>query len=99
MAQSNYSKHLGSVRKRPGTVDRFTYLQNASAKALRGQDLGQSKLNDDMINEIRSASIQRQKLREHIKDNLSNDALAKRMGVHVNTIQKVLSYETWGHVV
>jgi len=99
MARTNYSKHLGSVRQRPGTVDRVTYLQNLRTNALRGQDLSQSKLNDDMIKEIRSAAVQRQKLREYIKDNLSNDALAKRMGVHVNNIQKVLSYETWGHVV
>jgi hypothetical protein len=60
--------------------------------------LGQSKLNDDDIVAIRSASTQRAKLRQHIKAELSNEALAAKHGVHVRTIEKVLAYETWGHV-
>lgn len=80
------------------TMERGEYQSRARSMALRGQDLGQSKLNDDLIKEIRSAAIQREKLRQHIRDNLSNDALAKKCNVHVRTIEKVLQYETWSHI-
>lgn len=97
MARSIYAEHVSGMR-RAGTVDRHEYLQSARAKALRGQDLGQAKLNDDAIAAIRSASTQRQKLREHIKATLSNEALAAQYKVHPRTIEKVLAFETWGHV-
>ena len=79
-------------------MERGEYLSRSRSMALRGQDLGQSKLNDDDIKEIRSASEQREKLRQHIRETLSNDALAKKLNVHIRTIEKVLSYETWGHI-
>jgi hypothetical protein len=66
--------------------------------AMRGQDLGQSKLNEDAIDAIRSAKKQRDALRLHIKSNLSNEAMALAYGVHVRTVEKVLMGETWGHV-
>lgn len=47
---------------------------------------------------IRSAARQREALRKHIRDNLSNDALARQFGVHVRTIEKVLQSETWSHI-
>lgn len=58
----------------------------------------QTKLLALDIVSIRSAARQRENLRQHIRENLSNDALANQFGVHVRTIEKVLSYETWGHV-
>lgn len=85
-------------RQERRTTDRHTYLQIAKSYALRGQDLGQSKLNDDLIKEIRSAAVQREKLRQHIRDELSNDALAKRMGTTVRNIEKIVAYETWSHI-
>jgi hypothetical protein len=80
------------------TLERGEYLSRARSMALRGQDLGQSKLNDDAIESIRSAQAQREKLRAHIKSTLSNEALASIHGVHVRTIEKVLSFETWVHI-
>lgn len=80
------------------TMERGEYQSRARSMALRGQDLGQSKLNDDLIKEIRSAATQRENLRKHIRENLSNDALAKRYGVHVRTIEKVQQYESWSHI-
>ena len=79
-------------------LERAEYLSRARSMALRGRDLGQSKLNDDAIESIRSAKAQREKLREHIKAILSNEALAITHGVHVRTIERVLAFETWGHV-
>lgn len=84
------SKRRGS---RSG-MDRDTYLRDASQFAARGQELPQTKLLDMDVIDIRSAQRQREALRKHIKDNLSNEALAKRFGVHPRTIEKALTRET-----
>jgi plasmid maintenance system antidote protein VapI len=60
--------------------------------------LPQSKLTPLEIDAIRSAARQRDSLRRHIRDELSNAALARKMGVHVSAIEKVLSGASWGHV-
>jgi len=66
--------------------------------ALRGQELPQTKLLDIDVVSIRSAARQRDALRKHIKDNLSNEALAKQYSVHIRTIEKVLQYNSWSHI-
>ena len=98
MAASNYAKHTGGRQRLAGTTDRHTYLQTARQNALRGQELTHSKLLDIDVIDIRSASRQRIKLLDYIRDNLSNNALAKKHGVHIRSIEKIVSYETWGHV-
>ena len=75
-------------------IDRDTYLRDAGQFAARGQELPQTKLMDLDVIDIRSAARQREKLMQHIRDNLSNAALAKRHGVHIRTIEKALSRET-----
>jgi hypothetical protein len=77
---------------------RDTYLRDARANAARGQDLPQTKLLDIDVIDIRSAQRQRDALVKHIRDNLSNAALAKRHGVHIRTIDKVLSRVTHCHL-
>ena len=84
---------------RPGTVDRDTYLKNAIGNAKRGQDLPQAKLLYLDVIYIRSAARQRENLRKFIAENLSNAAMAKKYGVHVNTIERVVSYESFSHLV
>ena len=79
-------------------MDRHDYLQGAMANAKRGQELPHTKLLDIDVVTIRSAQRQRESLLKHIRDNLGNAALAKQFGVHVRTIEKVLSYETHGDV-
>jgi hypothetical protein len=79
-------------------LERGEYLSRARSMALRGQELPQTKLLDLDIVSIRSAAKQRENLRKHIRDNLSNEALAKQYGVHVRTIEKALSYETGSHI-
>lgn len=64
----------------------------------RGAQLPQAKLTDDDVEAIRSAVRQREALREHIRNSLSNDALAKACGVHVRTIEKVVQGYSWVHV-
>lgn len=75
-------------------MDRDTYLRDAAQYSARGQDLPQTKLLDIDVICIRSAARQRQALMKHILENLSNEALARRYGVHVRTIEKALRRET-----
>lgn len=77
---------------------RAEYLLASTTFAKRGADLPQSKLTPELVAEIRSARRQREALRQHIADNLSNEALAKRLGVHVRTIEKAVTHETWSHL-
>jgi hypothetical protein len=98
MARTKYAEHVGHKERRDKHVSRSEYLLNARANAPRGVELPQTKLLPLDIGEIRSAARQRTKLRQYIADNLSNDALAKKFGVHRRTVEKVLSYETGSHV-
>ena len=75
-------------------IDRDTYLRDAGQFAARGQELPHTKLLDLDVIDIRSAARQREQLMKHIRDNLSNAALAKRHNVHIRTIEKALSRET-----
>lgn len=79
-------------------MTREEYLKRTHECAARGMDLPHSKLTPLEVDAIRSASRQRELLRKHIRDNLSNEALARQLGVHVRTVEKVLSGRSWGHV-
>jgi hypothetical protein len=81
-----------------GVLERGEYLSRAREVAQRGQDLPRAKLLDLDVIAIRSAVVQRQNLRNHIAQNLSNEALAQKFGVHVRTIEKAVQRETWGHI-
>ena len=98
MAQTNYSKTNGKATRKAGTLERSEYLLRAKEFSPQGQDLPHSKLLEIDVVSIRSAARQRESLRKHIADNLSNAALAKLYGVHERTIEKVLSRETWPHL-
>ena len=79
-------------------MERGEYLVRARELAPRGQDLPQTKLLTIDVVSIRSAARQRESLRSHIRNTLSNEALANTYGVHVRTIEKVLAYETGSHI-
>jgi hypothetical protein len=79
-------------------LERGEYLSRARSMALRGQELPQTKLLDIDIVSIRSAARQRESLRKHIRDNLSNEALAKQYGVHIRTVEKCVQYHTGSHI-
>jgi predicted DNA-binding protein (UPF0251 family) len=80
-------------------MNRDDYLMRAYEFTPRGQALPQSKLTDEQVIEIRAAQQKRDDLRAHIREQLSNDALAQRMGVHVRTIEKVLNGGAWVHLL
>jgi hypothetical protein len=76
-------------------MNRQEYLLRAREQARRGTDLPQTILTTEDVSEIRSAQRQRESLRTHIRENLGNDALAKKYGVTTRTIEKVMSRESW----
>ena len=79
-------------------MNRDDYLMRAHEFTPRGVDLPQSKLTDPQIQEIRAAKEQRDDLRTYIKETLSNEAMALKLGVHVRTIEKAVNYGSWRHV-
>lgn len=79
-------------------MTRDEYLIRQREFSARGMDLPQSKLMPLQIVAIREAAARRDAMRREITETLSNAALARQFGVHVRTIEKVLSYESWGHV-
>lgn len=98
MARTRYAEAHTKPARRPGVLERREYLQRARELAVRGQDLPQAKLLDLDVVAIRSAVKQRENLRQYIRDNLSNDALAKQFGVSVRAIERITANETWGHL-
>ena len=96
MAASLYSKHVGGRQSR--NMPRHEYLVRARELAPRGQDLPHAKLLDMDVVDIRSAHRQRLKLLQYIRENLSNEALAKRHGIGTSTVEKIVTYQTWSHI-
>jgi plasmid maintenance system antidote protein VapI len=99
MARTKYSESFGKAKRDDKTLERAEYLSRTREFALRGQDLPQAKLLDIDVHSIKSAVRQREQLRKHIADNLSNKALAKIYGVHYRTIEKIVQCTTWSHVL
>ena len=67
-------------------MNRREYLNGGSyLSALRGNDLPQAKLNEEIVGEIR----------KNIKG-LTMKQMAEKYGVHKNTIQSVIYRRTWG---
>lgn len=79
-------------------MNRAEYQQRASEFCKRGFDLPQTKVPPLAVVAIRDAARKREELRREINEKFSNAALAKQWGVHVRTIEKILSYETARHV-
>jgi hypothetical protein len=98
MAITKYAQHVANDVRRSGVMERGEYQRRSRELAMRGQELPQTKLLDLDVVTIKSSMRQREKLREYIRDNLSNDALAKQFGVHRRTIEKIAQCETWSHI-
>jgi IS30 family transposase len=79
-------------------MNRSEYKTRAIEIAPRGNELPHAKLTPEDVEDIRSAAVQRERLRGFIRDSLSNAALANRFGVHRRTIEKVLQRESWINV-
>ena len=71
---------------------------NMYGKAAHGVELGQAKLNDELVRRIRKQHAEKEATKRQLDQQYSAKAFAERYGVHENTIAKVISYETWRHV-
>jgi hypothetical protein len=71
-----------------------TYL-----RAKQGSELPWSKLNDTLVRRIREEHAAKERAKQDLDAQFSAEAFAKRYGVHKNTIDKVLTYATWRHVL
>ena len=99
MAQTKYADHIAQAKvRKPGTLDRETYLQRAREFCKRGFDLPQTKIPPLAVVAIRKAARDREEMRRKITEEMSNTALAKKWGVHQRTIEKILRYETAAHI-
>lgn len=68
-------------------MTRDEYRLRAREMARRGTALPQAKLDASKVREIRENP-----------SGLTRQARADRFGVHINTIDKVLTYRSWVHV-
>ncbi len=90
--RSHYTMKSNVIKMhRPeGRLERSEYLVRAREFAKRGEELPQTKLDRAMLDDIKSAIKQRESLRQYISNNLSNEGLARRFGVHVRTIERAI---------
>jgi hypothetical protein len=66
-------------------------------KVLRGSQLSHAKLDEHDVELIREIVEYRERLKQELKA-LSNASLADKFGVHIRTIDKITSGESWIHV-
>ena len=93
IAHCEAPKRMKAIRPE-GVMERSEYLQRALELAPRGNKLPHTKLNQKQVREIREAAIKRDEMRREITETMSNEALARRYGVHYRTIEKVIQYVT-----
>lgn len=96
--QQEHAQNASHGRASKTGLDRANYLIRSREFAARGFDLPQTKLPPLAVVAIRQAARERERMRQEINEKYSNAALAKAWGVHVRTIEKVLSYETGAHI-
>jgi hypothetical protein len=68
-------------------MTRSEYLSTSTSTARRGLDLPQSKLNPELVREIRTNRL-----------GMTAKAQAVKYGVHYRTIEKVRHFASWRHV-
>lgn len=66
-------------------------------KVKRGSELPHAKLTEDDIRLINLFVAEREQMKAILKG-MTNKAIADKWDVHVRTIDKITSGETWGHV-
>lgn len=96
MARSKLADHLAFCGR--GKLTRSEYLDNPRGYAPKGEKSGKNKLTNEQVEDIRSAGRQAKNMREFIKENLSDAALARIYGVCESNIRQIINRETWYHI-
>lgn len=68
------------------------------ARSARGSDLPQSRLNETLVARLRAEFEIKERMKRLLDAEFGAVAQAKKYGVSVNTIHKVITYATWRHV-
>jgi len=66
--------------------------------AAHGSELPQAKLNEKLVLRVRAEHAAKERMKRWLDQAYGSAALARRYGVSKNTMDKVLSYQTWRHV-
>jgi hypothetical protein len=80
-------------------MTRFEYLQRRFEFCRRGAELPQAKLTIEDVRQIRELHAFKQAEIKRLNDSLGIEAIADKFEVHPRTIEKILSHETWKHVL
>lgn len=68
------------------------------AKSLQGSALPQARLNETLVARLRAEFEIKERIKKMLDAEFGAAAQAKKYGVSVNTIHKVITYATWRHV-
>lgn len=68
-------------------------------KVKRGLELPQSKLNETIVKRCREEHAEKERQKRELDAKHGAAALAKRYGVSESAMEKVLSYQSWRHVL
>lgn len=74
-------------------------MKSMYGKCLRGNELPQARLTPDIVREIRFRHRWKNQKIAELNAKYGVRALADELGVAVGTVEKVLSYQTWRHVL
>lgn len=68
------------------------------ARTPHGAALPQSKLNDALVARLRAEHTVKERMKRLLDAEFGAAAQARKYGVSVNTIHKVITYATWRHI-
>ena len=80
-------------------MTRVEYLQRRFEFVRRGAELPQTKLTPEDVRHIRELHAFKQAEIKRLNETLSYDAIAEKFDVSPGTIDKIVRFITWRHVV
>lgn len=79
-------------------MTREEYVNNARLIARRGSECPSAKLDEATVAWIKRQHARKQRLVKKLNDLYGVKGIAKRYGLHVRTIERILQHNGWVHV-
>lgn len=79
-------------------MTREEYRSNARLIARRGSECPSAKLDEATVAWIRRTHARKQRLVKKLNERYGVKGIAKRLGLHVRTIERILQHNGWVHV-
>ena len=79
-------------------MTRDEYVNNARFLARRGTECHNAKLDDATVAKIKRQHARKQRLVKRLNERYSAKGIARQLGLHVRTVEKVLQRVSWFHV-